>query len=350
MTSQKIVITEDNINYDIQFLLEQIEKSQWTHKPDFNSISGFDILTREDIRKINMTGDIGICRTSGSTGEPVTVGKSYRDLIWYQVASIRELRWLGWDVTKDIAIIKAGSKLEVLPDWGIPKIIEPVQGKRYTNNLLTISKLQSWLEEINPHYIHCLPSVIRQIDTSKISNFIDWKGTGEKGAKNYSSEECGIIALSCPDNPNVYHVMENQIVEVDDSGCMIITTKSNKYIKRYKHGDYIELGECNCGRTLQTIKKISGRVRNMMQLPGGDKKWPQIGSLEYESFGIKRFKMIQTKIDQFELNIISETLKNRESELIEVVKKWIGFPCEVTIKYVEEFTNYKFEEFISDIK
>jgi phenylacetate-CoA ligase len=144
--------------------------------------------------------------------------------------------------------------------------------------------------------------------------------------------------------------MENQIVEVDSDGALIITTKSNKYIRRYKHGDHIELGECHCGRKLQTIKKIHGRVRNMMILPNGDKKWPLVGSLEYESFGIKRFKMIQTKVDELELSIICDPLYERETELIEVVRKKIGFPVNVIIKYVDDFSNYKFEEFICDIK
>lgn len=344
------VLTQEKINKDIKYLLDFIEKSQWNFTPDFSFVSNLDIMTRDELRKIDMSDSIGHTKTSGSTGEPVTVGKSYRDFIWYMVASIREFRWAKWDVTKNMAIIKAGGKLEELEGWGIPYEIEPIQGRRFTNNLLPISELQQWLEEVNPHYIHCLPSVIKQIDTSKISNFIGWKGTGEVGGKAYSSEECGIIALTCPDNPSVYHVMENQIVEVDSDGALIITTKSNNFIRRYKHGDHIELGECNCGRTLQTIKKIHGRVRNMMILPNGDKKWPQIGTLEYESFGIKRYKMVQNKVDDFELSIICEPLGERESELVEVIKKWIGFPINVTIKYVDSFPNYKFEEFVCNVK
>ena len=338
-----------NRDKDISYLLNYLEESQWTFKPDFDSLIGIKIMSRDELRNIEMSGDIGISKTSGSTGEPVTVGKSYRDYIWYNALSIREFRWLEWDVTKNIAIIKAGSELSESDNWGIPKLIEPIQGKRFGNDLRPISELQRWLEEKNPHYIHCIPSVFKQIDTTKISNFIDWKGTGEVGGKTYSSEECGIIALTCPDNPSVYHVMENQIVEVDPEGALIITTKSNKYIKRYKHGDHIELGTCSCGRTLQTIKKIHGRVRNMMLLPNGDKKWPLVGSLEYESFGIKRFKMVQTKIDELELSIICEPLGERESELIEVVRKHIESPVNIIIKYVDSFPNYKFEEFVSNI-
>jgi phenylacetate-CoA ligase len=343
-------LTQDKINKDIIDLLDYLEKSQWDFIPNFISLLDTKVITRDDLRKVEMKNDVDVSKTSGSTGEPVSVGKSYKDYIWYTALSIREFRWLKWDVTKDIAVIKAGNKTSESDGWGIPKIIEPIQGRRFTNDLKSISELQNWLEEKNPHYIHCLPSVFKQIDTSRISNFIDWKGTGELGGKAYSSEECGIIALTCPDNPSVYHVMENQIVEVDINGALIITTTSNKYIRRYKHGDHIELGSCNCGRTLQTIRKINGRVRNMMVLPNGDKKWPLIGSLEYESFGIKRFKMVQKKIDEFELSIVCSPLGKKESNLIEVVRKWVGFPINVTIKYVDSFPNYKFEEFVCDIK
>ena len=176
---------------------------------------------------------------------------------------------------------------------------------------------------------------------------IDVKSTGETGGTMYSSEECGTIAIQCPSNKQNYHVMENQLVETDSDGSLIITTLSNKYIKRYKQGDHIELGTCNCGRTLQTIKEIKGRVRNMMTLPNGDKKWPLIGSTEFEQFGIKRFKMIQKEVHEFELSIICEPLSESESNLIELVKNRIGFDANITIKYVDKFDNYKFEEFVS---
>lgn len=343
-------LTQEKIDKDVKDLLDYLEKSQWNFVPNFMSVSFLKIITRDDLRKVDMKDDVGVSKTSGSTGEPVTVGKSYKDFVWYTATSIREFRWLKWDVTKNIAVIKAGNQETDVEGWGISKSIEPIQGLRFTSDLKPISELQKWLEEKNPHYIHCLPSVFKQIDTSRISNFIDWKGTGEVGGKSYSSEECGIIALTCPDNPSVYHVMENQIVEVDSDGDLIITTTSNKYIKRYKHGDHIELGKCTCGRRLQTIKKIHGRVRNMMILPNGDKKWPLIGSLEYESFGIKRFQMVQNKVDELELSIICEPLGERETELIEVVNKWVGYPVNVIIKYVDSFSNYKFEEFVCNIK
>ena len=85
----------------------------------------------------------------------------------------------------------------------------------------------------------------------------------------------------------------------------------------------------------------------MMTLPNGDKKWPLIGSTEFEQFGIKRFKMIQKELYEFELSIICEPLYEREKELINLVRDRIGFDANISLTYVSDFKNYKFEEFIS---
>jgi phenylacetate-CoA ligase len=336
------------ITLDSKILYDRIEKSQWNHFVDFKSLEKYQITTKEDIRSKKMDKGFYTVRTSGSTGEPLILEKTYQDAIWYNAAIAREFTWKGWDTSKNIAALRAGISEDVVNDWGINRMIFPKQGKRYQNGLLPISELQKWLEKNNPHYIHCLPSVFNQLDVSRISNFIDWKGTGELGGTTYSSEECGIIAIQCPDNSSVMHVMENIIIEVEEDGSAIITSLSNPHIKRYKHGDHLVMGECGCGRTLQTIKKIKGRVRNMLVLPNGDKKWPLIGSLEYyERFGIKRFKAVQTSINDLEIHIISNPLGEKEADLIQLVKDYIDSPIDVTIRYVNEFPDYKFEEFVS---
>jgi hypothetical protein len=86
----------------------------------------------------------------------------------------------------------------------------------------------------------------------------------------------------------------------------------------------------------------------MFVLPNGDKKWPLIGSRDYHSrFGIKKYKAIQTSIDQLELQIICEPLEEKEKELKDLILEWLQSPINITIKYVYSFPNYKHEEFIS---
>ena len=340
-----------NFDYDIKNLLNTLEKTQYTHRVNFDLIKNYAIMTRDDLRNTPMKKGLYQARTSGSTGEQVSVEKTYEELVWYSATSIREYRWRKWNVKKNLAVINILAKEQTNDSWSIPRIIEPIQGKSFINKYKTINELQQWLEEKNPHYLQARPSIVAELDLSKISNLIDHKGTGEVGGSMYSSEECGTIAIQCPDNQEVMHVMENIIVEAFNKE-IVLTNLSNPYVKRYKHGDHVELTTCNCGRTLQTIKNIKGRIWNMFVLPDGNKKWPSLGSREYyHMFGIKKFKAIQTSLFEIELQLISEPLNDREQELIALVKRKLNEPnVNVSIKYVESFPNYKFEEFVSLVR
>ena len=335
---------------DLRNLLIRMDKSQWEKRNINPEFITFDkILTREDLRNMEMEPGFFKTTTSGSTGEPVSVEKTTADYLWYNACVIREIVWRKWDVRNNVAAIKgSGEKPIEYNDWGIPRELFPIQGKMYQNFInKTIPELQKWLELINPDYIQCYPSIFNQIDTSRIPKFKEWKGTGELGGTLYSTEECGIIAIQCPDNPKNYHVMENQYVEVDEDGGILVTTLTNPYIKKYKHGDHVVLGECTCGRGLQTITEIKGRVRNMFTLPSGEKKWPTIGSPKYAEYGIKRYKAIQHSLEEVELQIVCEQLGEKEEELKKLVQESLGAEVNVIITYVTEFPNYKHEEFIS---
>lgn len=343
------VLDNKKLYEDVQTLLQQMSKWEWEGRTINKELITFNkVLTREGLRNIKMEPLLYSTKTSGSTGEPVTIQKTYEDLVWFYASNIREFIWRKWNITKNVAVIKTTATEGEVNNWGIPKNIAPIQGKMFINNYKSISELQEWLERVNPHYINCFPSIFKLLDTSKISNFIDWKGTGEVGGTCYSTEECGVIALQCPDNPSFMHVMENIHLDVDTDGVVLVTSLTNPYIKNYKHGDHVILGEqCTCGRKLQTIKKINGRVRNMFILPNGDKKWPLLGSLQFEELGIKQFKATQTELNKLTLEIISPNLNERENQLISLVQEMLGAPINITIKYVDTFPNYKFEEFVS---
>ena len=297
----------------------------------------------------------GVYKTnsSGSTGEPVTVWKTYADAIWYSALNIRELRWKKWDLKNDGCLINGTSTDAQMTDWGAPKELFPVQGQLSSHVMAPVNVLQSWLEKKNPHYIITYPSILTQLDLSRISNFIDAKNTGEIGSSVYSSEECGYIAIGCPDNPSVYHTVENVIVERETDGGALITSLTNPYIKRYRIGDYVEFGKCNCGRPLQTISKVIGRVRNMVVYPDGSKQWPIIGSLKYhDKFQIRRFQALQRTRNSVQLSIIRDTkfTESEHAEFVKHVQTALKYPFEIIVEYVNDFPPGKFEEFKSLIK
>jgi phenylacetate-coenzyme A ligase PaaK-like adenylate-forming protein len=341
-------VPPEQIAADLGALLQALEHSQWQHRPELDSLAGLGLTSRQDLRAMAMAPGFFRAKTSGSTGEPVTVEKTYGDYIWYMATNIRALRWRRWDVSRNVAIIKPLAQREDRDSWGIPAALEPVQGNMFVIGCEPIDVLQAWLEEKKPHYLMAPPTIASSLNLTRISSLLDWKGSGEVGGSTYSSEECGTIAIECPDNCSVMHVMENQLVETDAEGGLAITTLTNPYIRRYRHGDKVELATCGCGRSLQTIAKVRGRIRNMYVLANGDRKWPLLGSKDYaERFGIDRFKAVQTAIGQIELQLISRPLGQQEEALAELVRQYLDPDVGVTIKYVDAFPDYKFEEFVS---
>ena len=343
-------VPSEHIAADVGSLLQLLERSQWQHRPELDLLAGLNFTSRQDLRAMAMAPGFYRCKTSGSTGEPVTVEKTYSDYIWYMATSIRALRWRRWDVSRNVAIIKPLADREDRDSWGIPTSLEPVQGRMFVIGCEPINVLQAWIEDKKPHYLMAPPTIVSRLDLSRIPGFIDWKGSGEVGGSTYSSEECGTIAIECPDNLAVMHVMENQLVEVDAEGALLITTLTNPYIRRYRHGDRIELAQCGCGRGLQTIGRVRGRIRNMYVLANGERKWPLLGSRDYFSrFGIERFKAVQKEIGWVELQLISSPLGEREHELVALVRQYLDPAACVTITYVDTFPDYKFEEFVSHV-
>jgi phenylacetate-CoA ligase len=208
------------------------------------------------------------------------------------------------------------------------------------------------------------PSIIETIDLNALTRLKGIKTTGETLhhrhpliADMYSCEEMGTIAIQCPDNPLVYHVMENILLEILDendrpaeAGRVILTDLTSRYLHRYEIGDYAEIGECSCGRGLQTIKKILGRRRNQVLLPDGSTHWPRLGSLQFRKIApIHRFQAAQVGESKLELRLIVETSldETQKETLTKLIQDAIGYPFEIEFVYVKEFPLGKFEEFIN---
>ncbi len=341
-------------------LLKELDRTQWV-KRDIPPLKG-PILTRYDLQKMEPPRGDFVSKTSGSTGIPVEVQRTNLSLLWWNATNLREVLWHKRDLSLPFAVIRPIIQKELsLPEWGSafsllgktgPLYAHPVQGD-----------LNRWLKKIQPGYLHTYPSILETIDLSALKSIKGIKTTGETlSYKNplivdtYSTEEVGTIAIQCPDNPENYHVMENIVVEILDEqdkpaqiGRVIVTDLTSRYLYRYDIGDYAELGECHCGRGLQTIKKILGRQRNRVVLPDGSSHWPRIGSRDFRKIApVRRFQAVQKDLNTIELRLVVERplIREEEKALCKVVHYWIGHPFEVQFVYVDEFPAGKFEEFI----
>ena len=346
---------------DLPSLLNYLEKSQWEkriHPP----LKGA-ILTRYDLQNmIAPRGDF-VSKTSGSTGIPVEVQRTHLSALWWKATNLREAIWHKRDLAHSFAIIRPHVKEELFqPNWGETFSLLGKTGPLHAHPVR--GDLNSWLQKIQPGYLSTYPSILETIDLKPLTRLKGIKTTGETlHRKNpliadmYSSEEVGTIAIQCPDNSEVYHVMENIILEILDEqnlpaniGRVIITDLTSQYLYRYDIGDYAEIGECPCGRGLQTIKKILGRRRNMVVLPDGSRHWPRIGSTEFRAIApIRRFQAAQIDATTLELRLIANAplTQNQQDAICKLIHHFIGYPFEIQFTYVSEFPPGKFEEFVN---
>lgn len=346
---------------DLLALLQHLEHSQW-EKRDLPPLKG-PILTRFDLQNRKAPPGDFVARTSGSTGIPVEVQRTNLSKLWWNATNIREIIWHKRNISESFAVIRPQIAEEIMQkDWGAIFSFLGKTGPLYGHPVK--GDLNAWLQKIQPGYLLTYPSILESIDLSRLFKLKGIKTTGETLSKKhplivdmYSSEEVGTIAIQCPDNREVYHVMENIIVEILDEenkpaqvGKVVITDLTSRYLFRYEIGDYAELGTCCCGRGLQTIKKILGRRRNKVRLPDGSEHWPLIGSLEYRKIApVKRFQMAQIGKTLLELRLIIDTPLDKEQEqaFCKLIQKSIGYPFDVQFVYVDAFPSGKFEEFVN---
>jgi phenylacetate-CoA ligase len=340
-----------------------MEKAQWekrTHPP----LKG-PILTRYDLQTMTPPRGEFVSKTSGSTGIPVEVQRTHLSSLWWKATNLREAIWHRRDLTQSFAIIRPHVKEETFhPHWGATFSLLGKTGPLHAHPVR--GDLNSWLQSIQPGYLTTYPSILETIDLGALTQLKGIKTTGETLhhkhpliADMYSSEEVGTIAIQCPDNPEVYHVMENIILEIlndqnvpADVGRVVISDLTSQYLYRYDIGDYAEIGECFCGRGLQTIKKILGRRRNRVVLPDGSTHWPRIGSTEFRAIApIKRFQAAQIDATTLEMRLIIETplTQQQQDALCKLIHHFIGYPFNIRFTYVTEFPAGKFEEFVTSL-
>lgn len=324
-------------------LIQYLQTSQYAVNQIYPIPTG-PITTKYDLQNIKIDPTIPTSKTSGTTGTPLIIPKTTQSIMWHQATNIRELQWRKWDITKICVVILARIKHD------------NIEGNLYNKKLDTNKNLQTFLEHVQPSYLYTYPSIIRELDLSKLNNLIDVKSVGEIGGTNYSCEESGTIALQCPEFNN-YHIMENIIVENNKEHGILITDLTNPIINRYALGDIIELGTepCKCGRTLPTITKIYGRIRNMLLLPDNNKIWPTIGEPLFRTITDKiiRHQAIQRTLNDIELRLqVKEVLTKEEYDnLIFLVLKSLGWShLKCHIIYVDKFDDGKFEAFKCDLK
>ncbi|MBW1881664.1 MAG: phenylacetate--CoA ligase family protein [Deltaproteobacteria bacterium] len=369
------------------------------------------LLTRRDLQ--DHEGDLRCRRvpdghgpvfstsTSGSTGQPVTVHKTEVANVFWRAITLREHLWHQRDLGAKLAMIRyvrdanaarppRGARQD---GWG------PSTDWAYRTGPASLLAIRSdvkaqakWLQRENPTYLLSYPSnllllarhfqrgdkpvppSLRQIRTMSETLTPDTRRFCEEVfgvpiVDIYSTQEVGYVALQCPDHLG-YHVQsETVIVEVlDDDGrpCRpgtvgrVVVTPLHNYampLIRYQVGDFAEVGEpCPCGRGLPVLKRILGRVRNMLTFPDGRRNWPVFADDQFVTIApIRQYQFVQKTRERIEVRFVADRVVTPEEEdrFRALINGRLGYDFDLVFTYhpsIPRDVSGKFEDFKSEVE
>lgn len=336
-------------------------------------------------------GHVGAIHTSGSTGAPVSVLRTALDGLFWKALTLREHVWHRRDLGAKLSAIRQGVSETENDNWGAA-----TEGLIRTGPASTLPVARDietqirWIEGQQPAYLLSHPTNLAALAEHCIEHGIRMPWLREARTRGealpadlrelcreawgipvtdmYSSNECGYIALQCPQAPH-YHVMaESLLVEVIDdegracapgqTGRIVVSTLHNFAMPliRYEIGDLAEVGApCPCGRGLPVITRILGRARNMLRLANGKQFWPSFGlrGLSRE-LGIRQHQLVQKSFDRIEARLVVDAPLDaaQEERLRKQLLSCVPAGFEVALSYCAEIPRSaggKFEDFISEV-
>lgn len=361
----------------------------------------FPLLTRRDLQDhyqalastapVAQHGTPAVAQTSGSTGAPVRVLRTALDHLFWKAFTLREHAWHGRDLGARLSAIRQGVKDAEGDNWG-----NATEGFIRTGPASTlpvdrdVETQLRWLQRQQPDYLLSHPTNLAALASYCIEHGIRLPRLREARTRGetltpevrelcraawdvdvvdmYSSNECGYMALQCPQALHYHAMSEALVVEIiDDEGraCMpgqigrvVVTTLHNFAMPliRYEIGDLAEAGgPCACGRGLPVITRILGRMRNMLVLADGRRYWPSFGlrGLSTE-LGIRQHQLVQKSFDLIEARLVVDAPLDAARE--ERLRRQLlsrapeGFRIEFTYcANIPRSASGKFEDFISEV-
>jgi phenylacetate-CoA ligase len=335
-------------------------------------------------------GALGTLQTSGSTGIPLVTHGNEVTLFFWAASLLREHLWHRRDLKGKLAVIRTEAQGGQFPNWG------PAAGTAFETGPMSTLPLRvdtdqqlDWLVEQNPDCLLTFASnaqaLLRRAQERgiRLPRLHEIRPFGETlpdgfreearevwGANvvdSYSAAELGYVALQCPDHPgHHYHVQaENLLVEILDEegracgpgkvGRVVVTTLHNfaTPLIRYASGDYAMVGEpCPCGRTLPVLERIMGRVRNMLKMPDGTRRWASFPAKYYLPLApIRQLQLVQHAREHVDVRAVAprDFTPDEIAALKSAFAKTLGFPYDISITRVgriERNAGGKFEEFL----
>lgn len=363
------------------------------------------LLTRQEVQDLGSAqlstqpprehGGVQTVRTSGSTGRPVEILDTELNRLFWLAFTLRDHLWHERDFHARFAAIRFAPEIKdskgvVVPGWGPATDALFETAPSYVLHIGTpVNEQAQWLLDCKPEILlthpsnalalaeYCLEHEIQLPSLREIRTLSEalperlrelcQRAWGAVVKDMYSTREAGYLALQCPSSDQYHIQSENAVVEIiDDAGrpCgpgevgRVIVTPLHNFASpliRYEIGDYAEVGTpCTCGRTLPTIQRILGRVRNMLTLPNGERRWPVLDYNAYRMAApIQQMQLVQKSPTQLEAKVVASRplTASEEAALQKAVSTSLAFPGEICIVCVREIPRSaagKYEEFLNE--
>jgi phenylacetate-CoA ligase len=337
--------------------------------------------------------------TSGATGTAVSVDTTEAARLMWMALLLREHAWHGRDLRlKHVAVRLFGENVDAgwphgrrSSDWGPPENVVYQTGPSAMLDIRTdVRKQIQWLVREEPEILLTFPTNALELarfarsenvafpklkEVRLVSEALDQDTRSFLGetwkvpvTDVYSAQEVGYLALQCPEHAHYHLQSENAHIELlDDTGrpCaagqtgrVVVTSLHNFAMPliRYDIGDYAQAGDaCDCGRGLPVIKRIFGRVRNMVTLPGGERRWPNLSGPFYRDIApVLQHQIVQHDLHTLEARLVVERSlsASEEKALRELIVRRLGHAFTVSLSYprrIERGASGKYEEFLSKV-
>ncbi len=274
-------------------------------------------------------GPVHVKYTSGSTGVALEVAKSAHH---FEVNKLENRRLLHpWKVPQYKMGVEYRPQDQSHPVGTVESSVTPQGHHRFTIYTRSAADVAQLVRDKQADYVSARPSqILAMLEDGNDYSFLRLIKTSTEAIPDelrraiarlpdcrhvdlYGSVETALIALNCPACGNYHLAHANGHIEIlDDNdqpaisgalGRIVATVFSNPAtpLIRYDLGDWVRFttaSPCEPGQV--ALERIYGRERMIFRLPNGGNILPALDPEAMMALGIKRFKMVQTALDEIE--------------------------------------------------
>jgi phenylacetate-CoA ligase len=321
-------------------------------------------------------GSLLTVRTSGSSGEPFTIRRSWLEDKLQYLLRLRTLGALGVRHRDRIVAVGVGGR----PDSGDAKMIGRslralgFHGRQLVDGLQAPARVAVQLREARPDVLAGLPGMLDRLTAPELAGVIAGVRPrlvmigGEVATpamrlrireafaaplyETYGSHECPLIAWECRHSGDLHTCDDGVLVEVIRDGRPaepgergeVVLTNLHAYAMpflRYRIGDLATRADvCRCGLPFGSIGEIQGRMIDYFPLPDGRLLHPyEIVTRLVWGPGewLKQYQLVQERRDRVVLYAVTDGTPSAErvEGIGRAVRPLLGPAVEFEVKVVE---------------